>query len=63
MYNRVCLGLPLLFCEHIPHLSSYFKYPASVERGVYKLPLEPGASTELLTDDEIAAAQAKVAST
>lgn len=60
IFNRVNLGLPLLFCEHIPHLSAYFKYPAAVDKAVYKLPADEGASTELNTDEEIAAAQDKV---
>jgi L-fuconate dehydratase len=47
LFNRVALGHPQIFLEYIPHLKQHFVHPARVEGGVYKVPQEPGASSDL----------------
>ncbi|HVW77277.1 MAG TPA: enolase C-terminal domain-like protein [Alloacidobacterium sp.] len=48
LFNHIALGQPKTFLEHIPHLSSYFVYPADVRNGYYRTPQEPGSSSDLL---------------
>jgi L-fuconate dehydratase len=47
LFNRIALGHPVLFLEHIPHLRCYFVHPARVDDGVYRTPQEPGLSCDL----------------
>lgn len=47
IFNHIALGHELMFLEHIPHLQSHFVFPAQVERGHYRIPQEPGSSTDL----------------
>jgi L-fuconate dehydratase len=47
LFNHIGLGLKAEFLEHIPHLRTYFVHPAEVKGGVYKTPVEPGASADL----------------
>ncbi len=47
LFNHISVGHPALFLEHIPHLREYFKYPASIIEGIYKVPQEPGMSSDL----------------
>lgn len=46
VFNRVTLGHDQVFLEYIPHLRGYFLYPARVEAGVYRIPQEPGSSSD-----------------
>ena len=47
IFNHVAMGHEPLFLEHIPHLRSHFVFPALVERGYYRTPQQPGASSDL----------------
>ncbi len=47
LFNHIAIGHEALLLEHIPHLRSYFGFPAQVSGGVYKTPQEPGASCDL----------------
>jgi L-fuconate dehydratase len=47
LFNHIGLGLKAEFLEHIPHLRTHFVHPAQVKDGVYKTPMEPGASADL----------------
>ncbi len=47
LFNHIALGHEALFLEYIPHLREYFVYPAIVENGVYRVPQEPGSSSDL----------------
>jgi len=47
IFNHVAMGHEALFLEHIPHLRPHFAFPAQVEGGYYRTPLEPGASSDL----------------
>jgi L-fuconate dehydratase len=47
IFNHVAMGHEALLLEHIPHLRPYFVHPAVVQGGVYKIPQEPGSSTDL----------------
>jgi L-fuconate dehydratase len=47
IFNHVAIGQEPLFLEHIPHLRSHFVFPALVERGYYRTPQQPGASSDL----------------
>jgi L-fuconate dehydratase len=47
LFNRIAMGHPAIFLEHIPHLRQHFVHPALVEDGVYKVPQEPGSSADL----------------
>ena len=47
LFNHIAIGHPAVFLEYIPHLREHFTYPAQVTDGVYKTPLEPGASADL----------------
>lgn len=48
LFNAIVLGQEPIFLEHIPHLKAHFVHPAQVVDGVYKIPQEPGASSDLL---------------
>lgn len=47
LFNHIACGLPVTFLEYIPHLREHFVFPAHLEGGVYKTPMQPGASTDL----------------
>lgn len=49
LFNHVSVGHPVLFLEYIPHLREYFKNPAKVIGGRYKVPQSPGAGSDLLS--------------
>jgi L-fuconate dehydratase len=49
LFNHISLGHEALFLEHIPHLKKHFVHPVRIENGVYKTPLEPGSSCDLIT--------------
>ena len=48
LFNHISMGHAALFLEHIPHLKKYFLHPVRVENGVYRTPLEPGSSCDLI---------------
>ena len=48
LFNHISLGHEIVFLEHIPHLKKYFLHPVRVENGVYRTPLEPGSSCDLI---------------
>ena len=48
LFNHIALGHEVLFLEYIPHLRDRFVHPAMVEDGVYRTPLEPGCSSDLI---------------
>jgi len=48
LFNHIALGHEALFLEYIPHLRDRFVHPAIVEEGVYRTPLEPGCSSDLI---------------
>jgi L-fuconate dehydratase len=48
LFNHIALGHEALFLEYIPHLRDRFVHPAIVEDGVYRTPLEPGCSSDLI---------------
>ena len=47
LFNHIALGHEQIFLEYIPHLRDYFLHPAQVEDGVYRIPQEPGSSSDL----------------
>jgi len=47
LFIHVAMNHEAVFLEHIPHLRNHFLFPAQVERGVYVVPQNPGASTDL----------------
>ena len=47
LFLHIALGNELVFLEHIPHLSDHFLFPAQVEDGYYRIPGQPGCSTDL----------------
>lgn len=47
LFNHIALGHPALLLEHIPHLKDYFKFPVQIVDGRYKIPQEPGMSSDL----------------
>lgn len=47
LFNHVALNHEVCLLEHIPHLREHFVFPAQVNGGVYRLPQEPGASTDM----------------
>lgn len=49
LFNHISLGHEVVFLEHIPHLRSYFKYPATITGGVYRTPQEAGSSCDLVS--------------
>ena len=48
LFNHIVLGQEVVFLEYIPHLRQHFVNPAVVSGGVYKVPQEPGNSSDLL---------------
>jgi L-fuconate dehydratase len=48
LFNHIVLGQEALFLEYIPHLRDHFVHPAVVDDGVYKIPQEPGSSSDLV---------------
>ncbi|RMF02641.1 MAG: mandelate racemase, partial [Chloroflexi bacterium] len=48
LFNHIALGHEAIFLEHIPHLSQHFLHPAVVTNGVYKIPQEPGSSSDFV---------------
>ena len=48
LFNHIALGHEALFLEHIPHLREYFLHPAIVTDGIYKIPQEPGSSSDFV---------------
>lgn len=46
-FTTVAMGLPRWRLEMIPHLAEHFAEPCTIERGHYRLPETPGASTTL----------------
>jgi L-fuconate dehydratase len=48
LFNHIAMGHEALFLEHIPHLQKHFVHPAQIINGVYKTPLEPGSSCDLV---------------
>lgn len=47
LFNHITLGHSALLLEHIPHLRDYFKFPVQIIDGRYKIPQEPGMSSDL----------------
>ncbi len=47
LFNHIGIDLPAVFLEHIPHLQKHFVHPVCVEQGVYRVPQEAGASSDL----------------
>ena len=48
LFNHISLGHEALFLEHIPHLKKHFVHPVNIINGVYRTPMEPGSSCDLL---------------
>lgn len=48
LFNHISLGHEALFLEHIPHLQKRFLHPVSIRDGVYRTPLAPGSSCDLV---------------
>lgn len=48
LFNHIAMGHEALFLEHIPHLKKHFVHPVNIINGVYKTPMEPGSSCDLL---------------
>lgn len=48
LFNHISLGHEALFLEHIPHLQKHFLHPVSIRDGVYRTPLAPGSSCDLI---------------
>ncbi len=48
LFNYIVLGQEVVFLEYIPHLRQHFVHPAIVADGVYRVPQEPGSSSDLL---------------
>jgi L-fuconate dehydratase len=48
LFNHIAMGHEALFLEHIPHLKKHFLHPVNIINGVYKTPMEPGSSCDLL---------------
>jgi L-fuconate dehydratase len=47
LFNSIALNHEVVFLEHIPHLQQHFCHPVDVRDGVYRTPLEPGASCDM----------------
>jgi L-fuconate dehydratase len=47
LFNHIGMGHEALLLEHIPHLSQHFIHPCQVDAGVYRIPQEPGMSSDL----------------
>lgn len=48
LFNHISMGHKALFLEHIPHLKNKFVHPVNIVNGVYRTPMEPGSSCDLL---------------
>ena len=48
LVNHVAMDHEQIFLEYIPHLREYFSDPAVVSAGRYRVPMAPGASSDLL---------------
>jgi L-fuconate dehydratase len=48
LFNHIAMGHEALFLEHIPHLKNKFVNPVNIVNGVYRTPMEPGSSCDLL---------------
>jgi len=48
LFNHISMGHEALFLEHIPHLKNKFVHPVNIVNGVYRTPMEPGSSCDLL---------------
>lgn len=48
LFNHIAMGHEALFLEHIPHLKNKFVNPVNIINGVYRTPMEPGSSCDLL---------------
>jgi L-fuconate dehydratase len=48
LFNHIAMGHEALFLEHIPHLKNKFVHPVNILNGVYRTPMEPGSSCDLL---------------
>ncbi|MGC6424973.1 MAG: enolase C-terminal domain-like protein [Lentimonas sp.] len=46
LYNHIGMGHEALMLEQIPHLQGHFAQPCVVENGVYRVPEEPGMSSD-----------------
>ncbi len=49
LFNHIAMDHDNLFLEHIPHLRHYFTHPAKIEDGYYRVPQEPGSSSDLIS--------------
>ena len=52
LFNHIAMDHEALFLEHIPHLKPYFKNPAQVIDGYYKVPQEAGMSVDLIKSSQ-----------
>lgn len=52
LFNRIALGHPVVFLEHIPHLRPHFVHPVEIREGCYVTPQEPGSSCDLRATDD-----------
>ncbi|OJW74822.1 MAG: mandelate racemase [Spirosoma sp. 48-14] len=48
LFNHIAMDHENLFLEHIPHLRQYFTQPALIVDGYYRVPQEPGSSSDLI---------------
>lgn len=48
LVNHIAMDHENLFLEHIPHLRQYFTQPALIVDGHYRIPQEPGSSSDLI---------------
>ncbi|MGL4648905.1 MAG: enolase C-terminal domain-like protein [Caldilineaceae bacterium] len=51
LFNSIALGHEAVFLEYIPHLRDDFCFPAHVEGGFYRVPQEPGSSSDLVKQE------------
>jgi L-fuconate dehydratase len=50
LFYHIAFDNEIIFLEHMTHLGKYFVHPAIVCDGVYKVPQQPGASSDLKDD-------------
>lgn len=48
LFNHIGMGHEALMLEQIPHLQDKFRHPVCVEGGVYRIPQEPGMSSDFI---------------
>ncbi|MEM1445202.1 MAG: enolase C-terminal domain-like protein [Planctomycetota bacterium] len=48
LFNHIGMGHEAVLLEYIPHLKNRFRNPCVVQGGVYRVPEEPGMSSDLL---------------